>query len=112
MDGEKLDGLSQWACANGHVLGVTKRVRVSNNGTPIYYSVLMKFHDAIDLAAEKPIEVNVDCEIEGTTRVFCNVPGCVDENGQRTVREWHIDEKRIAMMIGSLYQPKKRERVK
>ncbi len=108
MDGlDGLEGLSQWKCPRGHVLGVTKRVRVSNHGTSIYYSVLMKFHDAIDLTVEKPIEVNVDCEIEGTTRVFCNVPGCVDDEGQRTVREWQIDEKRVAMMIGSLYQSQK-----
>lgn len=105
MDGVKLDGQELWMCKkNGsHALGVVQRMSVSNNGQKIHFSQLLKFRNAIDMNAERPIEVEVDCEIEGTTRVFCNVPGCVDEEGHRTIRVWHMDRRLVAVLLAPLY---------
>ena len=103
LDGTILDNLENWLCENGHCLGVIRQVRISNNGKKVY-SQLLKFRNAIDLNAEKPAEVEVDCEIEGKTHVFCNVPGCVDKNGKRTVRTWWMDSKRVATLLSPLYE--------
>ena len=75
MDG--LDGLKQWTCKNGHVLGVIRREPVSSNGAKSYETRLIKYRNAIDLTVERPADVEVDCEPEGTVHdVRCNIPGC------------------------------------
>lgn len=99
----KLDGQELWMCRNGHALGIIQRARTSNNGSKIFYSMLLKFRDAVDMR-DHPVEADVDCEIEGMTRVFCNVPGCVGDDGKQTVKIWHMDQKLVAaLFLGPLY---------
>lgn len=77
MDG--LDGLRQWKCSGGHVLGVVRRVAVSANGSTTYHATrLMLFRDAIDLDAGAMLAVDVIAIIEGTTLdVRCSVCGAM-----------------------------------
>ena len=73
----------KWLCQGkkGHVLGISVRVRVEaeiRGRKRVYYvDRLIKFRNAIDPQAEQPAEVEVDCEIEGTTYdIRCTVCGC------------------------------------
>lgn len=72
----------KWLCQGkaGHVLGVSVRVKVEvkiRGQKRIYYiDRLMKLRNAIDPQAEEPAEVEVDCEVEGTTYdIRCTVCG-------------------------------------
>jgi hypothetical protein len=73
----------KWLCQQGkagHVLGIKVRVRVEaeiRGRKKVYYvDRLIKLRNAIDPQAEQPAEVEVDCEIEGTTYdIRCTVCG-------------------------------------
>jgi hypothetical protein len=68
-----MDGLKQWKCEKGHVLGVVQRVKVESG----YVSRLMLFRHAIDLENGKVEDVDVIANIEGTTLdVACDVEKC------------------------------------
>lgn len=84
MDG-KLDGLKQWKCGRGHVLGLVERVQASSNGAKYHVSRLMLFRQAIDRdpASVSMADVDVIANIEGTVMdIRCSVPGCGE------VRTW------------------------
>lgn len=85
------DGLKQWTCKNGHVLGIIQRD--GQNGAPARRLLLLRH--AIDKAAEAGMEeVDVVACIEGTTYdVRCDVPGC-DQ-----VRTWMIGEDAIERLL-------------
>lgn len=87
MDG--LDGMKQWRCKNGHVLGIVQRVKVSERWT----TRLMLFRQAIDLEAARNFDdVEVIANIEGTTLdVRCSV--C------NAVRSWYIGEAALERLI-------------
>jgi len=81
----------QWTCENGHVLGVSVRVRaeaqIKGKKTIFFVDRLLKFRHAIDTKSESPAAVEVDCEIEGTAYdIRCDVEGC------NAVRTWHMGE--------------------
>ncbi len=79
----QLDGLKQWKCKNGHVLGVVERVKVGKR----HVSRLMLFRHAIDLARLQPEEVDVIGALEGTMlHIRCDIPGCGE------VRPWEIGQ--------------------
>ena len=91
-----MDGLEQWKCRNGHVLGVKQRVK--ENG----YSILrlMVFRHAINLAEGENMEdVDVLTTIEGTSYdLKCDIPGC---NAHRT---WYMGRD-IKEMVAMMYVP-------
>ncbi len=81
----------QWLCENGHILGVSVRVKAGEH----YVDRLLKFRNAVDLNAETPVEVDVDCEIEGTVfNIRCNVPGCRHIGGDTkpVSRTWYMGQ--------------------
>ena len=67
MDGNKFDGMRQWTCENGHVLGMTQRVKFDENDEKLKYSRLILYRQAIDLEVERLQEVDVMAIVEGTT---------------------------------------------
>jgi hypothetical protein len=68
-----MDGLKQWKCRNGHVLGVVRQVK--HNGGRV--ARLMLFRHAIDMTKDTLENVDVLAYVEGTTLdVDCDVPGC------------------------------------
>jgi len=78
-----MDGLKQWKCRKGHVLGVVQRFKVDQG----HVSRLMLFRHAIDLSENAKLEdVDVIANIEGTTLdVACDVPQCCEK------RTWFIN---------------------
>jgi len=92
MDG--LDGLKQWKCEHGHVLGVIRREAVSANGSTYHATRLMLFRQAIDLDAGAMLDVDVIALIEGTTLdVRCSVQGC------GATRTWWIGEAALERLM-------------
>ncbi len=90
----------QWLCDRGHALGVSVRVRVETRiqGRIMVHFVdrLLKFRHAVDPKADSPAEVEVDCEIEGTTYdIHCDVPGC------NAVRTWHMGEAALERFLSA-----------
>jgi hypothetical protein len=84
---EKLDGLTQWKCGHGHVLGVVRRMPVSADGRTVYATRLMLFRQAIDPKVGASQDGDVIAVIEGTTLdVRCSIPGC------KATRTWWIGE--------------------
>lgn len=88
----------KWLCQGktGHVLGISVRVRVEaeiRGRKRVYYvDRLMKLRNAIDVQAEEPAEVEVDCEIEGTTYdIRCTVCGAR--------RTWWMGEAALARFL-------------
>ena len=67
-----MDGLKQWKCENGHVLGVVQRVKVDGKR---WVSRLSLYRQAIDTQANGNMpEVDVIAVVEGTVPdVFCSV---------------------------------------
>jgi hypothetical protein len=73
----------KWLCKGktGHVLGVSVQVRMETgwDGKKRVYYVdrLLKFRHAVDPDAAHPAEIEVDCQLEGTSYdIVCDVPGC------------------------------------
>ncbi len=64
---------SAWKCKNGHELGSVGR---NGNGSSKTQQLFLYRH-AIDMAEERPDEVDVIAVIEGyVVDVRCSVPGC------------------------------------
>jgi hypothetical protein len=86
-----LDGMKQWKCKNGHVLGVIQRVKTGNG----HVTRLMLFRDAIDLKANgQAKEIDVIANIEGTTLdVRCSVARCGE------VRSWFMGEDAMERLV-------------
>lgn len=86
MDGSKLDGLKQWKCEKGHVLGIVERVQVSGKARKYHVSRLMLFRNAIDLEPEHHVsleDVDVIANIEGTVMdIRCSCCG--------SIRTWYL----------------------
>jgi hypothetical protein len=99
MDGT-LDGLKQWKCPNGHVLGVIKKIKVKNSqGKARHVGRLMLFRHAIDLSQPRPEEVDVIGALEGTMlHIRCDVPGC------GAVRPWEIGQDAYERLMGRIAQ--------
>lgn len=97
MDG-KLDGLKQWKCRRGHVLGLVERVQASSNGNKYHISRLMLFRQAIDRdpTSVSMADVDVIANIEGTVMdIRCSVPGCGE------VRSWWMGEAALEKFLES-----------
>jgi hypothetical protein len=106
---EKLDGsviedaerFKHWKCANGHIMGVTERVRVTlrvKDTQLKYYSVqLSLFRDAVDPLAEKRAEIDVTTVLNG--RILSMVHRC---SVCGDLREWH-PEKDVMQFVTSTY---------
>jgi hypothetical protein len=85
-----LDGLRQWKCPNGHVLGVIQRIEINDVGHKGWVTRLMLFRHAIDLQSGQMADVDVAAAVEGTTLdVRCDVQGC------GKTRSWFIGEEAI-----------------
>ena len=86
-----MDGLKQWKCDNGHVLGVIQRVKAESG----HVARLMLFRHAIDLNGNGHLEdVDVIANIEGTTLdVVCDVEKC----GKK--RTWFISADAVRMYV-------------
>ena len=85
------NGLKDWKCKNGHVLGVRQNIERERaiapgmGGKAIRYHTarLMLYRRAVDPQAASPAEVDVIANVEGTTLdVRCDVEGC------GAVRSW------------------------
>lgn len=90
LDGRLLDGAKQWKCENGHVMGVTERVKVklrAGETTIRYFTTrLLIFKDSVDMEADVPAEIEVATALDGRILSMvhkCSVPGCGCK------REWH-----------------------
>lgn len=81
-----LDGLKQWKCPSGHVLGVVQRVRAGKG----HVSRLLLFRQAID--ADCQADVDVIAAVEGTAlNIRCSVCG--------EVRPWYIGQDAIERLL-------------
>lgn len=104
LDGNAIHDIERfkhWKCDHGHIMGVTERVRVAlrvNGKTLRYYTTrLLLFRDAIDYLAEKPAEIEVTTELNGSILSMvhkCSL--CGDK------REWHA-EKSVVEFVASMY---------
>lgn len=84
-----MDGLKEWRCKNGHILGQVKR-----NGRGIRQ--LLLYRHAVNLEADQPEEVDVIGYLEGTMmNIQCDVAGCGE------VRTWEIGKDAIERVIRS-----------
>lgn len=85
---DNLNGLKQWKCAHGHLLGIVERVPISRNGTKYHVTRLILFRQAIDLDPNPNLsmaDIDVIGNIEGTViDIRCSVPGCGE------IRTWWI----------------------
>jgi hypothetical protein len=97
----QLDGLKQWKCANGHVLGVVERVTYENSlGQTRHVTRLLLFRHAIDVCEEHPAEVEVIGPLEGTMPgIICDVEGCGE------VRPWEMGRDAVERLIEKLQKP-------
>mgnify|MGYP000940127459 CR=1 FL=1 len=87
-----MDGLIPWLCANGHVLGYTKRTKSEG----FHISQLVLLRHALDQQG-KLEPVDVLATIEGATLdAVCDVPGC----GAR--RTWNFGAD-VARKVKKLY---------
>jgi hypothetical protein len=77
-----LDGLKQWRCPNGHILGVVERASFTTQaGHRGHVSRLLLYRQAIGVDLEN--EVDVIAVVEGTAPfVRCSICG--------EVRAWYI----------------------
>jgi hypothetical protein len=81
--------LTPWKCQHGHVLG-----SVRCNGSKI--TQLLLYRESIDLAFERPSDVDVIAVVEGyVADVRCNVPGC------GSVRTWVPGEAALKKLLAS-----------
>lgn len=99
MDGN-LDGVRQWMCPKGHLLGIVERVKkFSSNGGKYHVSRLILFRQAIDLDPKSTVslaDVDVIGNIEGTVMdIRCSVPGCGE------VRTWWMGAASLERIIES-----------
>ena len=98
MDG-KLDGLKQWKCEKGHLLGIIERVQVSGKSGKYHVERLILFRQAIDLDPKSTValdDVDVIGNIEGTMMdIRCSVPGCGE------VRTWWMGEAALERFLES-----------
>jgi len=86
-----MNGLKQWKCSRGHVLGVVQRVKVND----FHVTRLMLFRHAINLEANGKMEdVDVIAIVEGTTLdAACDVDQC---GAKRT---WHMGQDAMEKLI-------------
>lgn len=81
---DTFDGLKEWRCKNGHLLGLVKRVKKEMEGrATCHVSQLLLFRQAVDREAVRPENVDVIAFVEGTAlEIRCSVCG--------EVRPWYI----------------------
>lgn len=79
---DNLDGLKQWKCSNGHILGVVERASFKTQaGHSGHVSRLMLYRQAIGV--DLGVEVDVIAAVEGTAlNVRCSICG--------EVRPWYM----------------------
>jgi hypothetical protein len=76
---DKLVGVKQWKCPQGHVLGMVERAEVRQG----HVSRLLLFRQAVDRDSFNPAMVDVMAVVEGTAlEIRCSVCG--------EVRPWYI----------------------
>ena len=78
-----------WRCRNDHELGM---IRWNGDGIP----QLALYRHAVDVNAERPVEVNVIGVLEGRMPVVCDVAGC------GAVQVWEVSAEVLSSMIASL----------
>jgi hypothetical protein len=101
VDGEALDDAKKWMCRNGRALGVVERVRaklMSENGTSLrYYTTrLALFRRAVDLGAERPVEIEVIGALDGnilSMRCRCSECGVIEE--------WHPAPNVVNLLVST-----------
>lgn len=86
-----LDGLKQWKCPNGHILGVVERASFTTQaGHCGHVSRLMLYRQAINV--DLGVEVDVIAAVEGTAlNVRCSICG--------EVRPWIIGEDAVQRLL-------------
>ena len=89
-----LNGLKQWRCPRGHVLGIVERVRRTNGrGQSYHVSRLMLFRQAINV--DYAAEVDVMAVVEGTALdIRCSVCG--------EVRAWYMGADALEGLMGGI----------
>lgn len=96
-----MERFKHWKCNQDHIMGVTERVRVTlqANGTTLRYFTtrLLIFHDAVDMTADVPAEIEVSSSLDG--RILSMVHRCSVCGG---IREWHPD-KDVVEFVASMY---------
>lgn len=97
MDG-RLDGLKQWKCPNGHVIGVIDHVSLKNGqGKSRHVSRLLLFRHAVDLSQSNLMAADVVGDVEGTMlHIKCDVAGC------GAIRSWWIGEDALERLLEQL----------
>lgn len=88
---DEMDGLKQWKCSNGHILGVVERASFTTQaGNCGHVSRLMLYRQAIPV--DLGVEVDVIAAVEGTAlNVRCSICG--------EVRPWYIGVDAIERLI-------------
>lgn len=94
MNTKNLQGLRQWKCQNGHVLGVIERMEMNEAGQKRQVTRLLLFRQAIDPMQGNIQDADVIASVEGTTfDVRCSVIGCCE------TRSWFIGEDAIQRLL-------------
>lgn len=100
LDGERF---KHWKCDQGHVLGVIERVKMSLQVEEVkiryFTSRLVLFRNAVDMAADRPAEIEVAGQGDGRILSIvwkCSVPGC------GCLREWH-PQRELVEFLASTY---------
>jgi hypothetical protein len=88
---DELDGLKQWKCPKGHILGVVERASFTTQaGHCGHVSRLMLYRQAISV--DLGVEVDVIAAVEGTAlNVRCSICG--------EVRPWIIGEDAVQRLL-------------
>jgi len=88
---DEVNGLKQWKCPNGHILGVVERASFTTQaGHCGHVSRLMLYRQAISV--DLGVDVDVIAAVEGTAlNVRCSICG--------EVRPWIIGEDAIERLI-------------
>lgn len=99
MTNKSLQGLRQWKCKNGHVLGIVIRQPINEGAQHFCETRLALFRHAVD--PERVTDGNVVAIIVGTTLdIKCNATGC------DATRSWFIGEIGIERsLISALDRP-------
>jgi hypothetical protein len=85
------DGVKEWKCKNGHILGVVRRSSFTTQGGQRgHVSRLMLYRQAISL--DMGVEVDVIAVVEGTALdVRCSICG--------EVRPWYIGQDELERLM-------------
>lgn len=102
LDGKSLneDRFKQWRCEQGHVMGVTERVKVAlraGTTTIKYFTTRLSiFQNSVDMEADVPAEIEVSSVLDG--RILSMVHRC---SICHSIKEWHPEPRVVELLAGT-----------